>query len=205
MPKAAMVMVRVGDNHLVWNELGDCPWLWLRLGLRHLLVCVLAIIHIWSVYQQVCRVFPSVLPREHAIATRKTNAGRERGGRALLQRLFRHTALCPCVSCQGQQGGSARQAVAASVAEHCTVLGMKSVGLRKLLRVHRHGHLEHVVDLLFSFTPVTFPLLFHVAHGYFELTKDLQWVKGSTPPPLLRPLLTLGSVPGTGASWAPGA
>ena len=79
------------------------------------------------------------------------------------------------------------------------------VGLRKLLRVHRHGHLEHVVDLLFSFTPVTFPLLFHVAHGYFELTKDLQWVKGSTPPPLLRPLLTLGSVPGTGASWAPGA
>ena len=53
------------------------------------------------------------------------------------------------------------------------------VGLRKLLRVHRHGHLEHVVDLLFSFTPVTFPLLYHVAHGYFQLTKGLQWVKGA--------------------------
>ena len=55
MQKTALVMGRVGENVLgrIQIQLGDCPRLWLRLGLRHLLVCGIAIIHVWCVYSHI--------------------------------------------------------------------------------------------------------------------------------------------------------
>ena len=68
MPKTAMVMLMVGDNHLVWTEVGACPWLVEVIGDG---VCSCG--HVWFGYHRLCRVFCTVLTTEHAIATRKTN------------------------------------------------------------------------------------------------------------------------------------